>query len=370
MRILKYLFLLVLLAFIGITVYVATQKGAFEVTESSIVKARRNSVFDYVNDYKNWESFGSYMSKDHAITFIYPAKTLGAGGSCRWESGSDNGTMRTYFVKENDSLAQKIQYNGSTAVLSWTFKDTVGGTKVTLHSKGKMDLLTKISTFFKGGVTSLLSDTFEKSLRNLDKTLDYEMKTYTIKVNGIEQRGSGYCLKQTISCKIKSLPKNIKILMSRMVHFFKKNQLKAAGKPFVQYEVYDVGRDFATISVCVPTTQQVYVMPGSDVSSGEIVPFTCLKTTLMGDYSHTQEAWKKAKQYISDNGLKENVAGKYVEMYIKTIDDVKQPSKWVTAIYLPIFPKAEAVQPAVAPVNTSSAPVSSTPATVPPVQAP
>ena len=356
MRILKYIFLLVLLAFIGITVYVATQKGNFEVSKSSLVKARRATVFDYVNDYKNWESFGSYMAKDNTIKFTYPAKTVGAGANCSWENGQDEGGIRTVFVKENDSLAQKINFNGSKALLSWKLKDTVGGTKITLYCMGDMDIFTKISTFFKGGVSSILSDTFEKSLRNLDKTLDYEMKTYSIKVNNIVQRSSGYCLKQTVSCKIKSLPKNIKIMMSAMVHFFKKNKLTTAGKPFVFYERYDVANDFATISVCVPTNKQIYVMPGSDISSGEIVPFTCLKTTLIGDYSHTQEAWQKAKKYITENDLKENFAGKYTEVYVKTIDDIKQPSKWITEIYIPVFPKTEIVQPIVLPTTATTAP--------------
>ncbi|WP_333601110.1 SRPBCC family protein [Flavobacterium sp.] len=362
MRILKYIFLLVLLAFVGITVYVATQKGDFEVTKSSIIKAQKSTVFDYVNDYKNWETFGSYMSKDNSIKFNYPAKTMGAGASSSWENGSDTGNSKTVFVKENDSIAQRLNFNGTTAVLNWTFKDTVGGTKVTLHSQGKMDIFTKISTFFKGGITGILGDGFEKSLRNLDKTLDYEMKTYSIKVNGVSQRASGFCLKQTVSCKLKSLPKNIKILMSGMVHFFKKNRIAMAGKPFVMYERYEPGNDFATISVCVPTSKEIFVMPGSDVISGEIVPFTCLKTTLVGDYSHNKEAWATAKKYITDNGFKENFAGKYVEAYVKTIDDVKQPSKWVTEIYIPVFPKAEAVQPIVAPATTTIAPEAPAPA--------
>ena len=71
MRILKYIFLLVLLALVGITVYVATQKGNFEVSKSSIVKTSRSTVFDYVNDYKNWETFGSWMQKGKISFFHY-----------------------------------------------------------------------------------------------------------------------------------------------------------------------------------------------------------------------------------------------------------------------------------------------------------
>ena len=349
MRILKYVFLLILLAFIGVTVYVATQKGDFEVTKSSIVKTQRTTVFDYVNDYKNWETFGSWMHKDAVIKFNYAPKTIGRGAKFSWKNGSDYGDIATVFVKEDDSIAQKANFNGTRATVYWTFKDTINKTKITIHINGKMDVMTKIATFFKGGINSILTDIFEKSLRNLDKTLEYEMKTYSIKVDGIVQRASGFCLKQTVSCQIKSVPKNIKIMMPKMIHFFQKNKIAMAGKPFVQYDKYDVENDIAIISVCIPVGQNISISPGSDVSSSEITAFTCVKTTLTGDYSHSKEAWAKAKIYIADKGLKENFAGFYTEVYIKTIDDIKQPSKWLTEIYIPVFPKDEAVKAAVTP---------------------
>lgn len=364
MRILKYIFLLILLALVGITVYVATQKGDFEVTKSSLIKTPRTTVFDYVNDYKNWETFGSWMRKDSDLKFNYGAKTIGAGAKSSWENGSDDGNIRTSFVKENDSIVQRLNYNGTTATISWKFKDTIGGTKVTVYSKGKMDLMTKISSFFSGGITSIVSDVYEKSLRNLDKTLTYEMKTYSIKVNGIVQRPSGFCLKQTVSCHIKSVSKNTKIMMGRMVHFFKKNKIAMAGKPFVDYEKFDVAHDFARIAVCIPVNQLISISDGSDVSSGEIVAFTCLKTTLTGDYSHSKEAWAKAQKYITDNGLKQNFAGNYTEVYVKTIDDAKQPSKWITEIYIPVFPKAVEL-PSTAVMPATSAPKTEAPAPAP-----
>jgi hypothetical protein len=363
MRILKYIFILIILAFIGITVYVATQKGDFEISKTSLLKTQRSTIFDYVNDYKNWETFGSWMTKPNMVAFTYPSKTMGIGGSCSWANGTDVGNIKTFFAKENDSLLQKINYNGTKANLHWSFKDTIGGTKISIYCHGDMDVMTKIKVFFKGGISSIANDVIEKSLLNLDKTLAYEMKTYTIKVNGIEQRSSGFCLKQTVSCTLNKLPRNIKIIMSKMVHFFKKNKIPQAGKPFVMYDRYDPANDFVTFSVCIPTTTLIEVMPGSDITSGEIIPFTCLKTTLIGDYSHNKEAWTKAKKYMSDNQLIENFAGKYTEVYVKTIDDIKQPSKWITEIYMPVFPKAEsnsvlttATIPSIAPTNSSSAP--------------
>jgi uncharacterized alkaline shock family protein YloU len=281
---------------------------------------------------------------------------MGSGAYCSWENGSNDGTVKTVFVKENDSISQKVKFNGTFALVSWKLKDTIGGTKVTVYNKGKMDVFTKIAIFFQGGISSVLNDVCEKSLSNLDKTLNYQMKTYSINVNGVVQRNSGFCLQQTVSCKVKSVSKNIKIIMTRMVHFFKKNKLPMTGKPFVLYNRYDITNDFVTFSVCVPTQKQIFVSPESDVISGEIIPFTCLKTTLVGDYSHTQEAWSKAKKYITANGFKENFAGNYSEVYVKTIDDIKQPSKWITEIYIPVFPKAEIAQSAVETVPSDNIP--------------
>ena len=56
MKILKYIFLLILLAFFALTVFVATQKGDFNVTRSIIIKSPKSTVFNYVNDYRNWET--------------------------------------------------------------------------------------------------------------------------------------------------------------------------------------------------------------------------------------------------------------------------------------------------------------------------
>ncbi len=338
MRILKYIFLLLLLAFIGITVFVATQKGDFEVSKSRIIKTQRTTTFNYVNDFRNWETFCTWLD-DKEIVYNYTEKTMGVGATYSWKGDNSEGNLKISSLNEGNSISQKMSYNGTTSNVNWTFKDSIGGTKITLHCKGQMDVLTKIKVFFQGGITSLIGEMYNKSLEKLDTTLNYEMKTYSIKVNGIVQRSSGFYLKQTITCKIKSLSKNIRIMMPRMVHFFKKNKLPSTGKPFVLYDKYDFPNDIVTFSVCVPIRDSINISPGSDMSAGKLNAFTSLKTTLIGDYSHSKEAWNKAYKYIKDNDLKENAAGHYVEVYTKTIDNSKNPSKWITEIYIPVFPK-------------------------------
>jgi predicted transcriptional regulator YdeE len=352
MQILKYLFLLLILAFIGVTVYITTQKGDYAVTRSKVIKAPRMTVFEYVNDYKNWETFDNRKKENVEMTFEYPAKTMGIGASYSWKNSDGDGFMKTVFVKENDSIAQKMTLDGMPSEVYWKFKDTIGGTKITWSTVGNINLMTKVTSFFRGGIKNIIGNSFEKSLNNLDKTLVYELKTHSIKVDGVSQRSSAFYLKQTYSCKQKSLIKNIKIVLPRMVYFFKKNNIQMAGKPFVIYNNIDYANDIVNFSVCIPTAQKVFLDADSDIQSGEMEAFTCLKTTLTGDYSHLTETWKKAQKHIMDNDFKQNFAGKYIEVYSKTIDDIKNPSKWITELYIPVFPKVVPTTPVSNPTTT------------------
>ncbi len=72
MKILKYIFLLLLLAFIAVTIFVATQKGDFNVQRSVVIKSSRPTVFNFINDFRNWETFGSWAK---ALSILGKAPT-------------------------------------------------------------------------------------------------------------------------------------------------------------------------------------------------------------------------------------------------------------------------------------------------------
>ena len=347
MRIFKYIFLLILLALFATSVFIATQKGNFEIERSKVIKSPRAMVFNYVNDYRNWENFGSWKTDDQQMQFIYPANTAGKGGGYSWKGSDGDGNMKTVSVVENESIRQKMDYNGSFSEVNWTFKDTVGGTKVTWKSKGDMSFGFKIYTIFKGGAEKVIGGTYERSLANLDKSLNYELNTYNIKVNGLVKKLGAFYLQQRITSKIVNVPKNLRIMLPRIVNFFKKNNIPMHGKPFVIYHTYDVSRGITDMSVCVPVDQEIFTSPGSDITSGKFESFQAVKTTLTGDYSHLKEAWDKNFEYISKNNLVQNMAGSYVEVYSTNTEQEKHPSKWVTEIYIPAVSKSIPVAPKV-----------------------
>ena len=74
MRILKYIFLLLLLSLVALSIFIATQKGDFLVERSKIINSPKASVYNYVNDYRNWSDFGSWTSEDPEAKINFSSK--------------------------------------------------------------------------------------------------------------------------------------------------------------------------------------------------------------------------------------------------------------------------------------------------------
>ena len=187
MRILKYLFLLLLLSLVALSIFVATQKGEFSVERSRVINSPKSAVFNYVNETKNWEDWNSWAVEDSLMHVTLSKNTLGKGSLCSWEGKAGSGDLKTLYAKVNDSILQTMNFNGNSSEVFMSFKDTLKGTKVTWKAKGKMSFMYKIMNTFNGGAQKVIGLMFEKSLTNLDRKLDYEINTYSIKVNGLSK---------------------------------------------------------------------------------------------------------------------------------------------------------------------------------------
>lgn len=359
---------MLLLAMIGLTVYVATQKSDFDIKKTTIINVPRSLVFNYMNDYKNWEDWGAWKEDDPNMTFVYPYNTVGINASYSWTSVNGNGKMVTNFVKQNDSIAQKITDSGNEYNSYLTFKDTTGGTKVSWRSKGSVDFMTKVNATFSGGVNKLMGTLFERSLNNLNKVITKEINTFSIKMKGIVKQPGGFYIKQTISCKNNEVLSRLHLHLPIIINFFKQNNMNMNGKPFVIYET--INNDSTRISVCGPLREEIFLSAESNVSVGFLEPFSALKTTLTGDYSHRNEARKKAVAYFNQQKLERDPLKKEMEVYSKTAIDVKNPSKWETDFLIPVKTITAIPVPATtvgtATVRTTVTPLPTTAATITP----
>ena len=195
---------------------------------------------------------------------------------------------------------------------------------------------------FNGGAEKVIGLMFEKSLTNLDRKLDYEINTYSIKVNGVSNKLENFYLEQTFTSEISKIPKNSEIVISKITNFCKQNTITISGKPFIIYNTYDSANGLARISICIPIKEDIFIVEGSDIMSKKLKAFQAVKTTMTGDYTHSKAALDKTKEYIKANNLTKDFSFSHVEVFVLGKKEEKSPSKWITEIYIPVKPKGAA----------------------------
>ncbi|PKP25341.1 MAG: AraC family transcriptional regulator [Bacteroidetes bacterium HGW-Bacteroidetes-2] len=343
MKILKYLFFLILILFIGVAVYFGTQDGNFAVSETKTIDAPVEVVFQNINDYRNWETWGSWM-EDETIKINYPESTSGEGASYSWKSKKDGeGAMQTLSIIPNTSLQQKIIFNGTLEdegyPVVWSLEPIENGskTKVTWSMQGTLGLFEKI--YFATQNINLeeeISEMYAKSLENLNSVLLQKMDVYSISVDGITGYSGGYYLYNTTAAKQTEISEKIAQMIKQIQLFMEENTIPAQGNPFVTYMEWDEINNSAIFTVGIPTKDRVILPDGSPVISGFMESSTALKTTLKGKYTNLTQAWEVAQKYISEKNIaKDNTLSPF-EVYRIQYPQEKNPAYWVTEIYIPL----------------------------------
>jgi len=349
MRILKYLFLLLLLSIVASTIFVATQKSDFFVERSKVINFQKSFLYSYVNDLDNWKDWNSLAVEDSLIDITLSGNTVGNGSALSWEAPESEGDIQTINAKESDSIYQKMIYNGNAADVVMRFKDTLGKTKVTWKARGKMGFLFKMLTTFNGGADKIFGAMFEKSLLNLDKKLDHEINTYTVKVNGVTSYPETFYLAQRFTSEFSKVRKNAGIVFYKITKFCDENTISISGKPFIIYHTYDTRKELTKLSICIPIKKPIFISEGSDIISDTLKPFQAIKSTLTGDYSHSRKAWDKTVTYLRSKYITPDKRFSHIEVYAIGKKELNNPSKWVTEIYAPTKQKVAATTTEISP---------------------
>lgn len=344
MRILKYIFLLILLVAIALTVFIATQEGKYDIKKEKIINVRVPVIYNYINDYRNWENVGVLTNNDTTAVYSFSDTTFGQGAKTSWKLDGSDGSVETVRVAENDSIIQKAVINGYASDIAWGFSKAGNGTKVSVRIKGELSFKDKAYAVLQGGVQERLESTLDIGLENLNKFLVHELGTYNVDVIGLVNKTGTYYLQQAVKVPAKDASIRINEITARLTDFAKTNKIELNGSPFVIYT--NTGRQGAEMqfAVCIPIKEEIFTMPGSEYEGGRLEGFQALKTTLKGDYSHLKKAWDASAKEIKTKALQENTGGQYIEVYTRNVQQTKKPSGWVTDVYTPIGPNTGVVK--------------------------
>lgn len=316
MKFLKYLLFLVLIAFIGMAIYVAVQPNEFEVRETKTIDAPKAVVFQTVADTTDvdWSSF--------------------------WKTSE---TLQTTSKHPNDSIQQTFT---STRIkhseLKWQFESTSdGATKVirTLESDN-VSFMTKAKFALFGGQVEELSSQFKNDLDNLDKKVAASMAVYSIKINGITEYGGGFYLYKSISSNASNKKATMEKQFAEINKFMDVHNITASSMPLTLYIEMDPENGNVIMSNAIPVSERVIVAEDSNILSGYMERTKAVKVTLRGNYTNHKEAWHSARKYLKDNGLVASDSSPF-EIYKNDPSKIPNPAQWITEIYIPITENTE-----------------------------
>ncbi len=343
MKIIKYLFFLLLLVVIGGAVYVATIDGEFQVEQSRVIDAPDELLFNTINEYKTWEKWGPWMDESDDLIMDYPEKTSGEGASYSWKSETQgDGIMKTEKASPFTSIDQKITFitpmGESKSDVYWKFEKIEGKkTKVTWGMKGKQSFMEKAFWATQDSTLSQnLRPMYKRGLEKLDKYTKEKMKEYSVHVDGVTEHEGGNYMYIATTSSIAEMQQKMAQMLPAVHAYMRQNNLPQTGMPFTLYNEFNQEQGTTIFSTGIPTRDKVETPKGSTILSGLLPKQRVVKTTLKGDYVNLKEAWEAGYKYITDNSLEPIATSPAFEVYRTDPGLQPNPAEWITEIYIPI----------------------------------
>lgn len=342
MKIIKYLFFLILIAIIAGAIYIATKNGNYQVEESTIINAPVGVVFNEVNNLYNWETWGPWRKGKNDAIINYLEVTRGEGAGFSWNSEEGNGEILTTKVIPNENIEQEIVYKPTFAEsngnLYWRFEEVEEGTRLTLGMKGKQSFKEKLAfAFGDNSFAQLIRPKFVQSLEDLNKEVVEKMNAYSINVDGVTVHGGGFYMYTTTSTKIDQIPIRMQKMVTEVRNYMENNNIPQLGSSFVLYNDYNEQNNTAIYSTGIFTTGLVITPADSDILNGMMPVQKVVKATLKGNTQNLAEAWERTYQYITENNLQADEEAQPFEVYKTDPQIAVNPANFITEIYIPII---------------------------------
>lgn len=342
MKIVKYIFFLLLLALIGGSVYIATKDGNYDVAESKVIDAPYELLFTTVNEFKTWEKWGPWMDMSDDMKMNYPEVTSGEGGSYSWTSKTQgDGSMKTTKSVPHTEIDQDITFitplGESKGEVYWKFeKLDPKKTKVTWGMKGEQTFMEKAFWAFQDStLVQSMRPMYQKGLQNLDTFVSKKMMEHSVKVEGPTEHGGGFYMYVATASAMEAIPEKMTEMFPLVYTYVQKNNLPQTGVPFTIYNEINEQLGTAIYSTAIPVRDRVITPSDSNVLCDFMPRQQVIKTVLKGDYSYLKEAWEATMKYLEENNLQRAEKGAPFEVYATDPTVQPNPAEWITELYVP-----------------------------------
>ncbi len=155
----------------GLAIVIALQPSAYRINRSTVIAAPQASVFAFVNDFHNWDSWSPWAKLDPAMKKAFEGSPAGVGAVYTWAGNNDVGEGRMTLVESHpaERIGIKLEFLKpfySTSMTQFTFKPTEGGTAVNWEMSGHNGFVEKAFCLFVS-MDKMIGGDFEKGLAQL-----------------------------------------------------------------------------------------------------------------------------------------------------------------------------------------------------------
>ncbi|OYU82979.1 MAG: hypothetical protein CFE24_13310 [Flavobacterium sp. BFFFF2] len=336
MRILQYLFLIVMLLLLGAIAFILTEDPNYNIQKTRVVPYKAVVAQEFISELNYWNLFMDWPS---AKPENKSQQTLQGLFFDHNTQEHPSGLFRLK-VRSAQDVSGKVVLDNQSMYYKWHITPTkTGQALVRLRAHGEVSFQTRFLAFFNGGVKLFVEEKLTQSLENLDRTIRQEWVTAQYKTEGFVHFKMQHGLAKKWASSPAHFNKNLQLLKIQMVHLFQKNKIPQYANPILRYDVLDKNQRLVRFTVGVPTIKQVFVADESDVCSYSIPHFTAIKVRLTGYYDHIEKAMNKAKAFAEKEHYYPNTTYAPLVVFRRDVNTEIHPSRWVTDVYWPVYPK-------------------------------
>lgn len=310
MKSFKYILFLLLIAVIGLAMYIAVQPNSFVLMVNRNIKASADVIYETIADNSVKDRSAFWKETEQLKDTLSTPSTL---------------IQQTYTSK-----------NIGDSELSWKLKPNGDGTTEVSQSITANDLsfIYKAKSIFSGHSREHLITQMTNDLKDLDTEVLKSIATYKITTNGITEYGGGFFMYKTTSAASGNISNMMARQFADVMNFMHENKIMSNGMPFTIYNEMNDNGD-VIMSNAIPVRDKVIVADDSNILCGYIEKTRAVKVTLQGNYTNLTEAWKTARKYLKDNNLEASEQHPF-EIYLNDPGSIANPAHYLTEIYIPI----------------------------------
>lgn len=334
MKILKYIFTLILLSAICLSVFIATKKGDYTIKNSKKIEQNSHLIHAYIQDIRSFTQWGNYD--------FLPTEFLDSKQGKQTILGENNFSVNIENHQSNQ-FDFKINQNGNITNHKITIKPINKElTLVEMESTGTLSFIERVKSIFVGGATGLKNSRLEKMLNNVNFYVNNSIKNYEIEKQNKEYIADFYYIAKSFTSSTHNISDKIIQAKNELKSWGEKYKIPLKKEYFVEFfktenPTENPTENLYVYKIMIPTKNEVFSeIVDEKIIFGKKNGFYALKTKLIGDFSHFSTLKSFSINEIDKQSISTDLNNTPVFKIISDYEDSFEKNKWESIIFYPI----------------------------------